>query len=246
MGPRVADRLRRDVLLHLAAGALALVATGLLGRAAGWIDRTVVLGAVTIYGAAALAVVGWSVGHRPHDRFGPANRITLARLVAVSILGGLVFGPALSDGAVVAVIAISLALLALDGLDGRLARSSGLASPFGGRFDMETDALTVLVLASLLVATGRVGPWIIATGLLRYAFVAAGRWVPALARPLGPSRFRQTVCVLQELGLILALTPDLPRGVATLSAALALGLTSYSFGIDCVRLLRRPAGPEPA
>jgi phosphatidylglycerophosphate synthase len=42
-------------------------------------------------------------------------------------------------------------LLALDGLDGWLARRFGLASAYGARFDMEVDGFLILVLA-LLVA----------------------------------------------------------------------------------------------
>ena len=36
--------------------------------------------------------------------------------------------------------------------------------------------------------------WVLACGLMRYAFVAAGLLAPPLRRPLPPSRRRQAVC----------------------------------------------------
>src|SRR5699024_6459898 len=73
--------------------------------------------------------------------------------------------------------------LSLDGLDGLLARRRGEASRFGAGFDMETDALVILLLSILMYRLDRAGAWVLAIGLMRYAFVAAG-WVwPRLAAP---------------------------------------------------------------
>ena len=46
-------------------------------------------------------------------------------------------------------------MTALDGVDGWLARRSGIASAFGARFDMEIDALLILVLAVLAWRSAR-------------------------------------------------------------------------------------------
>ena len=63
-----------------------------------------------------------------------------------------------------------------------------MASAFGARFDMETDALLIQVLAILAWQYGKAGPWVLVSGLLRYLFVAAG-WVwPWMREPLFPSR----------------------------------------------------------
>ena len=97
--------------------------------------------------------------------------------------------------------------MALDGVDGALARGRGEASEFGARFDMETDALLILVLAALVWQHDKAGAWILLAGLLRYLFVAASYVLPWLGAALPPSRRRQTVCVVQIVSLIGALAP---------------------------------------
>ena len=63
--------------------------------------------------------------------------------------------------------------MALNGADGWVARRTRTASAFGARFDMETDALLILVLSALVWRMEKAGAWVIASGLMRYAFVAA-------------------------------------------------------------------------
>ena len=55
--------------------------------------------------------------------------------------------------------------LALDGVDGQVARRTGTASELGARFDMEVDAFLILVLS---VAAGRVvyADWLKGYGML--------------------------------------------------------------------------------
>ena len=48
--------------------------------------------------------------------------------------------------------------------DGPAARRSGIASRFGARFDMETDALMILVLAVLAWRWDRAGAWVLLPG----------------------------------------------------------------------------------
>ena len=92
----------------------------------------------------------------------------------------------------------------LDGVDGWLARRTGMASAFGARFDMEIDALLIQVLADPGVAVRQGRPWVLLSGLLRYIFVAAGWVLPWMRAPLFPSRRRKAICVVQIAGLILA------------------------------------------
>ena len=67
------------------------------------------------------------------------------------------------------------------------------------------------------------------SGLLRYAFVAAGWLWPWLRAPLPPSRRRQTICVVQIVGLtgVAAVSPPISRRAqrrcAAVVAAVALG-----------------------
>ena len=100
-------------------------------------------------------------------------RIPVATIVA--LVAGLIGEPNVAANAVCAAAASAIAI-ALDGVDGWLARRTGMVSAFGARFDMEVDALLIQVLAILAWQHGKAGAWILASGLLRYLFVAAG-WV---------------------------------------------------------------------
>lgn len=178
--------------------------------------------------------------HAPHTRFGAANRVTLGRLALVLLLAA-ASGEATTDAPHLAWAAVALATIAalLDAIDGPIARASGLASDFGARFDMETDALLVLVLSLLVWQLDKAGAWVLAAGAMRYAFVAAARPWPWLARPLPASLRRKTVCVLQIASLIACLAPVVAPRVASLVAAAALALLTCSFAIDVQWLARR-------
>jgi len=192
-------------------------------------------------GAVALRGLG---AHAPHRRFGAANAVTAARAAIVALLLGVWGDAALMSAAPGAGLRWALAGLAAaamisDGLDGWLARRTRLASEFGARFDMETDALLVLALALLVVATGQAGGFVLLSGALRYLFVAAGWAVPALAAPLPPSRRRKIICVLQTVLLTVALVPVVPPAVAQPICAAGLVLLLYSFAVDAVGALSR-------
>ena len=60
---------------------------------------------------------------------------------------------------------------------------------------METDAAFTLVLCALVLQAGQAGPWVLAAGLMRYAFVAAARGLAlaggaAAAEPAPPDGVR--------------------------------------------------------
>ena len=120
----------------------------------------------------------------------------------------------------------------LDLADGWLARRTKLASAFGARFDMEVDALLILVLSVLVWRTGLTGPWVLASGLMRYAFVAAALALPWMNRALPPSRRRQAICVVQIAALVAALAPIVNPSAALALAAGSLALLTWSFAGD--------------
>jgi phosphatidylglycerophosphate synthase len=187
------------------------------------------------YGVVLLILVPFLPEHRPHGRLGPANQVTLGR----ALIGALLFGLVGEGGsAALAWAAFALALVAetLDGVDGRVARRGGWASPFGARFDMEADALLVVVLSLLVWSLDKAGVWVLAAGLLRYAFVLAGYLLPWLRLPLPPSRRRQTICVIQVLTLTAAIAPVLPVPWSALVVGIGLALLCYSFAVDVVWL----------
>jgi len=136
-------------------------------------------------------------------------------------------------------IAGALVALALDGVDGALARRLGQVSAFGARFDMETDAATLMGLCLLVWASGQAGPWVLVSGLMRYIFIAAGWMWPALAAPLPPQKRRQVICVVQIAVLILAALPIMPSAFGTALCLAGLAVLGYSFARDTAWLVRR-------
>ncbi len=216
-------------------GVAVVVAGGLAAvRPGGWAWS--VLGAVVLTGAV-VALIRGRMARFPHARFGLCNVVTLARAAMVAALLAVVWqGPQGWD-----VLAVATVALALDGVDGWLARRSGLSSDFGARFDMETDAALALVLAGHVWLGGMTGAEVLLLGVMRYAFVAAFWPFPWLAAPL-PDRFgRKVVCVIQIAALILLQVPDLVPGVARAVAWGAVAALIWSFGRDVLWLWRNRA-----
>jgi phosphatidylglycerophosphate synthase len=191
----------------------------------------------------AWAVMAYLPGSHPHPRFGAANVVTLARGLVAALLGALVVAPTGNGVAAFATTAGTLAAV-LDGVDGRLARGKGIASEFGARFDMETDALLVLVLAVLAWRWDRAGAWVLLSGLLRYGFVAVGVLVPWMRRPLPASRLRKTICVVQIVVLLAVIAPLLPPGASSPLALAGLLVLASSFAIDLSWLAGRRGEPS--
>jgi phosphatidylglycerophosphate synthase len=184
-----------------------------------------------------LLSLGYLQQHHPFARFGSANQITTIRALLAALVVCLIGeprAPAIAASAATASVVAGL----LDGVDGWLARRHRIASDFGARFDMEIDALLILALSLLAWRFGKAGAWVVASGALRYAFVAAGlRWT-WLQAPLPPSRRRQAICVLQIAALTLAIVPAVaPQASAALAAAALVALL-WSFLVDTIWLWR--------
>ena len=234
----VADQRGRLLRGALAGTGITLAAVGLCAVAA---SEALALGstyapkAVAGFAVVAALIVATLPEHHPFGRFGWANHLTLARAGLVALLAALV-----GEGDAPRIMAFAAALggaaVALDFVDGRVARATGLASAFGARFDMETDAALVMVLALLAWQSGHVGPWVLASGLLRYAFVAAGRWWPWLRRALAPRFRRKAAAAVQMIALVVVLVPGVPPPAGMLIAAGALVFLCYSFLVDTLWL----------
>jgi phosphatidylglycerophosphate synthase len=177
---------------------------------------------------------------------GPADRVTLVRAVLTGGVAALVAEGFVGAPAVGVLVALAAAGLVLDGVDGRVARRTGTASAFGSRFDMETDALLVLVL-SVHVARD-VGPWVLLIGAARYLYVLAGLRLPWLRGSLPPRYWRKVVAVVQAVALLLATSGLVAPPVAAVLLVLALALLVESFGRDVVGLARQRGAhlPRPA
>ncbi|HCK81828.1 MAG TPA: CDP-alcohol phosphatidyltransferase family protein [Candidatus Competibacter sp.] len=195
--------------------------------------------AVAVFAGLLLMLSPFLPQHLPLQRFGAANRVTLARAGIAALAAGLIgpFEPTPTLSWSIAALA-GLALL-LDGADGWLARRHGLASRFGARFDLEVDAFLILVLAVLVYHSAKAGVWVLLSGGMRYGFVALGQVLPWLQQPLPPRKRRQTICVVQSVTLVLCLTPVLVPPWTNRLAAVALVLLAISFALDVVWLARR-------
>ena len=198
--------------------------------------------ALVIFAAIAALITRSKIRPGSACRLGPADKVTLVRAVIAALCAGLVFRGETAVQLGWWLPAIAGIALALDGLDGWIARSTGTASVFGARFDMETDAFLILVLSALVWQTGKTGAWILAIGAMRYGFVAAAAIWPRLGSPLPPGRRRQAVCVIQVCALLICLMPVTePRPAAAVSAFALIALTG-SFSTDIAWLLRHGGG----
>ena len=139
-------------------------------------------------------------------RLGAANAVTLGRVGLVILLGWCLRAqPGPREAALILIV------FALDGLDGWLARRAGTASAFGARFDMESDALFVLVCALGLYARGRLGAFVLVPGLLRYLYVLALALVPQLEREAPRSSLGRYAFSLLVLSLAVSAWPLFPQ-----------------------------------
>jgi phosphatidylglycerophosphate synthase len=198
---------------------------------------------------AALAALTVTVtAARARAWFAPCSRLTLGRAGIAALLTGLLAAPAALARPEIGWGALALALvaLALDGADGWMARRRGQESAWGARFDMEADAALILVLSALALAGGKAGAWVLALGLMRYGFVAAGWLRPRLTAELPPSFRRKTVCVLQVAALAALLAPVVEPPVSTALAAVALAFLVWSFAVDVLWLERHGRAGGPA
>lgn len=190
---------------------------------------------------AIFTVVLSALPYHPHSSFGAANAITAIRTAIVSLVTAFVFFAADMDAhsAVWILIALVVTAFVLDGFDGYLARRFGQESALGARFDMEVDALLIMVLSEAALLLGKAGWWVLLIGLMRYLFVGAHYFVPALGEPLPPSFRRKLICVVQVATLCVILVPTIVPPVSTAAALVALALLAYSFAADTLYLLRK-------
>lgn len=177
-----------------------------------------------------------------------ADRVTLTRAVLVGGVAVLVVDGAVGVVDVTFLVGLATLALLLDAVDGALARRTGSASERGARFDMEVDALLILVLS---VHVAQVyGWWVLAIGGMRYVFAAApARW-PWLGGALPPSTARKAVAAAQGVALVVVSSTLLPGPVAVGVLAVALGGLTWSFardvrGLWCGSRLALPPPPEP-
>src|SRR4051794_12626570 len=119
-------------------------------------------------------------------RFGPADYVTAVRAVLSGVVAVLVAGALVGRDHTTILVTLAAIALALDLVDGYVARRTNTASEFGARFDLEVDAFLIAVL-SVQVA-GQFGWWVLLIGAMRYLYVAAAELWPWLRLSLPPRR----------------------------------------------------------
>ncbi len=207
----------------------ALAATAGLG-AAGWLVGAACALVVTV--ALARLVV-----HHHADRLGPAVWVTLARATLVVGVAALTADSFVRPVSLTTLVALAAVALALDWVDGQVARRTSTESTLGAQLDGEVDAFLILTL-SVAVAPS-LGVWVLAIGLARYAFLAAGWPFAWMRAPLPRRDWRKVVTAVVGVVLVIAAAQVVPPVLMTIAVLGALILLAESFGRDVVWLWRR-------
>jgi phosphatidylglycerophosphate synthase len=184
----------------------------------------------------------------PSAGLGWASWVTLTRAtlaVGVAALTAASFELPVATATLVTLASIALAL---DFVDGWLARRTGTQSALGAKLDGEVDAFLIGVLSIEVAPTA--GGWVLLIGFARYGFFAAGWVLPWLRAPLPRRDWRKTVTASQGIALVVAASGVPPLWVSRVLLVVALALLAESFGRDVWWLLRHrdeaPARPAAA
>jgi len=220
-----------------AAGAVAATA---LGIAAVDVDRSWLPGlgwlAALAYLVTSTVLLLRGLNRRHAQQFGAANGVTALRSALVGLITGLVVDSFVEPMPSSVLVALVVPALLLDAVDGWVARRCDAATEVGAQFDMEVDAFLLLALS--VYVSRELGAWVLAIGLMRYAFVAAGWLLPWLRGQLPPRYWRKVVTAVQGIALTFAATGWL-RVLAVVLVAFALALLVESFGRDVIWLAVR-------
>ena len=152
-------------------------------------------------------------------------RATLA--VGVAALAAASFERPVATATLVTLASIALAL---DFVDGWLARRTATQSALGAKLDGEVDAFLILVLSVEVAPTA--GAWVLLIGLARYLFLAAGWVLPWMRAPLPRRDWRKTVTASQGVALVIAASGVPPLWLSRVLLAVALAMLAESFGRD--------------
>lgn len=186
-----------------------------------------------VFGAVLCGLLKVALQREGKPTIGWANAVTLGRAILTGGVFAMVVG---SDASPLFVVAVAGVALAMDGIDGQVARRTGTTSTLGARFDMEVDAFLILVLSG--AAAIEYGWWALAIGAFRYLFVAASWALPWMNAALPPKFSRKVVAAQQGVMLAVVVSGLLPAGLAVLALAVALASLTWSFGRDIAWLYR--------
>ncbi|BCJ48729.1 hypothetical protein Asp14428_02040 [Actinoplanes sp. NBRC 14428] len=219
------------VAVQLVLMAVLAATTGM--SAAGWL-------AGTAYALVLCALLRTGMRKAGMSAMGPANAVTLGRATLVGAVTALVVTSFDRPVALPVLVTLVGVALALDGVDGQVARRTNSTTALGARFDMEVDSFLALVLSVFVAST--FGWWALTIGVFRYAFYAATFVAPWLTAALPPRFSRKVVAAVQGVVLVVATASLLPDALIVLAAAGVLVSLVWTFGIDIAWLWRAELG----
>jgi len=195
--------------------------------AAGW---AIGLACGLVAGAAVVRGLAWGGA----EALGPGDLVTFFRVVLTCCMAALVAESFVRESVRPTMVALAVAALLLDAVDGPVARWTGSSSVFGARFDGEADAFLLLVLSAYVARS--FGVWVLLIGVLRYAFAVAGWVLPWLQEQLPHRYWRKVVTAIEGVVLTLAAAEVDPQAVSYLALVFAVALLAESFGRDVLWL----------
>jgi CDP-diacylglycerol--glycerol-3-phosphate 3-phosphatidyltransferase len=238
---------RRSVRDGLGVGLPLLAAVGLVAL----LFRLVPAGATGRWGLSPAVVAGavwagqlWYVGFRLTSDplsdglwgrlFGLANAITLVRGALYAVVAGFVVAAPTPTLAWVPAVCYGVGV-ALDSLDGRVARTVGRETEIGRRLDMAFDTFGFVAAPLVAVAWGLLPVWYLAISAARYVFRGAVWLRRVRGLPVGDlpdSDLGRYLAGLQMTFVTLALVPPVPTDVIWTLAPVVLAPSLAVFTRD--------------
>jgi CDP-diacylglycerol---glycerol-3-phosphate 3-phosphatidyltransferase len=184
-----------------------------------------------------------SVEERPVPVVNLPNALTMGRLLCVPVVGVLLVGSATyGDSWLVAAFAVFAAACVTDVVDGRIARSRGLCTPFGAFADPIADKAIVGTSLLALSWLGVVPWWVTAVVIGREGAVTALRTAVLRHGVIPASRGGKVKAFSQNIAVGLCILPLAGAAASLRAPALAIAVVAtVATGVDYALSARRAA-----
>ncbi|WP_248895826.1 CDP-alcohol phosphatidyltransferase family protein [Haloplanus halobius] len=199
---------------------------------------------LVVAGAVFAAVVGFAAYHLddPDDALAPPNLVTASRGGLYAATAGFLAVPPSTPAVAWAPAACYGTGVALDLVDGHLARRLGRTTALGARLDLAFDTLGFLVAPLVGVVWGRLPVAYLSISAAKYAYRAGIGWRRRRGRPIGDlpeSRLRRPLAALQMGFITVALAPVLPVSVVHPVSLVVVAPSLVVFGRDYLAVTGR-------